>query len=189
MSKVTKCASLTSGIPALVEEYTDKSIPTDITDDEIDKWLAVIPDLISFWEGEVAEKKKELDMANHEHGTAFAIAFSQAPEKYAIKMKENMAGLDPNVKSLAIKIITLKYELKLIEALMDKVEHTSKSVHKIASLRARRLEMGVVSPTVRGNSNFRQNPKVVPPSQQHGDYVKKELQQEARAELNSDDEF
>jgi len=184
MSRVTECKSIGFSIPPLVEEYTDKSIPIDITDDEIDKWLAVIPDLVSFWEGEVAEKKKELEMRQHDYDTAFAIAYRDAPEKYAVKMKETVASLDANVKNLAIEIITLKYELKLTETLLGKVEHMSKSIHKIASLRARRLELGVVAPTIRGNPNARKNPVSVP----HKDWIQKELRQENTAEFN-DDEF
>jgi len=183
MSKVTKCCNLTSAIPALVEEYTDKSIPTDITDDEIDKWLAIIPDLISFWEGEVAEKKKDLETLQHNYNTAFAIAYRDEPEKYAVKMKETVASLDVKVTQLALDIITAKYELKLIETLFGKAEHVSKSIHKIASLRARRLELGVVAPTVRGNSDARKNPVPVP----NKDWVQQEFRQENTAELN--DEF
>ena len=184
MSKVTKCNNVGVNIPMLVEEYTDKSIPTDITDDEIDKWLAVIPDLIGFWSGEVAEKKKDLEMLQHQHSTAYAIAYRDAPEKYAVKMKDTVANLDVKVSDLALKVIQLKYELKLTETLLGKVEHTSKSIHKIASLRARRLELGVVEPSVRGDRNVRRNPVTVP---HNNDWVNNELKQENSAELN--DEF
>jgi len=183
MSKVTQCQAIAHDIPAIVEEYTNATIPTDITDDEIDKWLAIIPDLMSFWEGEVAEKKKELDVAQYDHTVAYAVAFTEAPDSYAIKMKETHASLNAQVHSLATKIITIKYELKLLETLFGKAEHKSKSIHKIASLRARRLEVGVVVPTIRGDNSCRKNPQTVPAK----DYIRNEFRQESRKELN--DEF
>jgi hypothetical protein len=184
MSKVTDCGNVSQAIPPIVQEYTNKTIPTDITDDEIDLWLAIIPDLISFWEGEVAEKKKELEFAQHHCETAMAIAFRETPEKYSVKMKEMTASLNPSVKEWTEKIITLKYELKLTETLFGKVEHISKSIHKIASLRARRLELGVVAPSIRGNPAARKNPVARP----YKDTINQELRLEDRKEIY-DDEF
>lgn len=184
MSRVTHCQNISSSIPPIVEEYTDKSIPTDITDDEIDKWLAIIPDLVGFWEGEVAEKKKELELKQHELSTASAIAYRDAPEKLAVKAKDALVSLNETVRELSVAIITLKYELKLTETLLGKVEHMSKSIHKIASLRARRLEIGVVVPTIRGNPEARKNPVTVPSKE----WIKQEFKRENTAELN-DDEF
>ncbi len=172
-------------IPEEIRNYTDKSIPTDITDEEIDLWLAMIPDLMAFWEARVVEKRQRLEDAEQTHKTTVALAFNAAPENIAVKVKENMAQIDPKSMASSKAYIEAKYSMQLTQVMFNKVECKSKSIHKIASFRARRLEVGVVAPSIRGNPEARRNPIPRPPMRQ-ADSVVKELRSELNQELNKD---
>jgi len=166
-------------MPPLIREYTNKTIPTEITDDEIDAWLAVLPDLIEFWEAEVAEKKLETETAEQNYKMAQTIAFNETNSDLAVKTRDNLAAVDPRAVEAAKVALTARYTLQLTQAVFDKIEHKSKSIHKIAALRARRLEAGVVPASIRAK----------PVSRPYIDPIKTELAQEQRDELYRDDPF
>lgn len=179
-------------IPETIRNYTDKMIPTDITDDEIDLWLAILPDLMAFWEARVVEKRQAIEKAEQEHKMAVSVAFIAAPESLAVKVKENMAQINPNVVAAAKAAIEAQYSMQLTQVMFNKVESKAKSIHKIASLRARRLEVGVVTPSIRGNPDARKNPVTrhsSPALQNKSDVVAQEFRKELSQDFNREEVF
>lgn len=170
-----------TNIPPMIKEYTDRTIPTEITDDEIDVWLAILPDLIEFWEAEVAEKKLESETAEQGCKMAQTIAFNETNTELPVKTRENLANVDTRVIEAAKMALTAKYTLQLTQAVFDKIEHKSKSIHKIAALRARRLEAGVVASSIKTKAPYQ-------PWKQN-DIIRKELAKESRDEMNQSDPF
>lgn len=158
LSKISAIAEMTPEI----KDYTEQPIPRDITDDEIDAWLAMVPDLMEFWEMQVADKKLRLEMVQQAYDMALTVAYNQADDRLAVKTRENVANADPRVVDAAKEVIQAKYEMQLVQAVFRKMEAKAHSIHKIASLRARRLETGVVAPSVRGDPSLRNNPVTVP---------------------------
>ena len=183
-------------IPEMIRNYTDKQLPTDITDDEIDLWLAVLPDLIAFWEARVVEKRKKIEITEQDHKMTVALAFNSAPEGLAVKVKENIAHTDAKVIATSKDVIEAQYSMQLTQVMYNKVECKAKSIHKIASLRARRLEVGVVAPSIRGNPEARRNPVARPQNVYSGttnqqptktpDAINTELRKELSKDLNEE---
>ena len=135
-------------MPDYVELYTKKSIPTSPTEDEIDEWLAVVPDLLEYWERQVAQKKLESEMQDYAAKQALSFAYINTDEGLAVKNKENLAACDPKVVTANQEAMKKRYELTLVEAVFNKVEAKAKSIHKIATMRVRRLEQGMTPASV-----------------------------------------
>lgn len=139
-----------ANIPEYVDFYTTTRIPADLTEEAIDEWLAIVPDLLDFWERELAKKKLEFERQEYATKQAVSLAYIQAPEGLAVKNKEHLANCDKNVIESMQKTMQLKYELNIVQAVYNKVESKSRAIHKIATLRVRRLEQGIISGSVYG---------------------------------------
>jgi hypothetical protein len=135
-------------MPEHVAYYTQKTIPVDITEDEIDEWLAALPDVLDFWETQVAEKRLAYEMQDMEAKQIAAICYNDTESSLSVKNRENIAACDPRLLEATKKAAKFQYEVNLAKAKMAQMEAKLKSVHKIATLRVRRLEQGVTSPTV-----------------------------------------
>lgn len=147
------------GMPDYVELYTKKSIPTSPSEDEIDEWLAVVPDLLEFWERQVAQKRLDYEMQEFAAKQALSFAYVNTDEGLAVKNRENLASCDKAVVAANQLAMQKKYELNVVQAVYSKVEAKGKSIHKIATMRVRRLEQGIAPVSVTSKNPNTPKPK------------------------------
>ena len=162
-----------STLPDYIQKYTNKTIPSDMTEDEIDEWLAIIPDLLDYWERTVAVAKLDCDMLEHHTKLACSLAYNNTDMALSAKSREQLAAFDPEAKRLTVEGIQLKYKLLLAQSVYNKMESKSKSLHKIATMRCRRIEAGVVPTSIKSSQPYQQpqrppNPPAAPKADKQG---------------------
>lgn len=181
-------------MPESVRFYTKEPLPRDMTEMQIDEWLSAVPDLIEFWGQEVAKKKLNLDFQEYTVKQEVTAAFNALEKGLAVKTKENIAQASPRVILATEEALKRKYELCLVQSVYEKVEAKAKSVHKIASLRARRLEARITSPSVYGDKNARTDQSqgyrgTEQKARSASSYFQAEIRAEENADLNDSEVF